>query len=745
MIEKQSSYFILFVFTMYKSLSYQKWMIISFYICLIPACLKQSSNNIPSPNAGFIVSTSTPNIPVGGLAIINLSIQSSTNSIFSLTVSQSIQLNGITYNAGASIPNLQSGFYLLQYTGPAQAGMQLLNFTLKDQKNFIQFNSLALNVMNGFAINASSPQLNIINTNDSGNIFISIQGKPNEQRNYFLYSNDTITYHTYKTFSGAPPIPLDGNKIDSIYFIPNRIQNSKPVSITIKDQFDTTRQSILYFNIVGNFSKTFTLSNSNIGVVGYPDSFSLSISRITNPNVGLYTLMSSQPILYNNIIYPAMIPFTLGKNDIYQFAYIPNASSTTPFTVIFYVTDNYTDITQTDSIKINSIINNYTVIPIPLAISSPVNTNIGITISIQRIQPNLGKYQISASEPISYNSQNYNKNEWITLGTNGNYTLSFTPAILRQSTLTLTVFDQYSNIYQTVSIPYNTGSYNTDSLALVDLYNSTNGPNWSNNTNWLSSSPINTWYGVTIGANRVVKLILYNNNLTGTIPISIGNMTNLVNLLLDNNNLSGSIPDSITNLINLTYLYLYNNQLTGGLPLQIGKLNMLQDLRINNNLFNAALPSSMVNLTVLQTLWIQNNSFTSLPNLSTTPISNINISNNVFNFVDIFPNLANLLGNSTAYAPQANVPLPPTQQPTVSIGLGQSTTLLCNVQRPLGASTNQYQWLKDGVSLGKIGQTQNLVLSNITSAQAGMYTCAITNPSIPNLTLTQTSIQVVVQ
>src|SRR5262245_48443942 len=37
-----------------------------------------------------------------------------------------------------------------------------------------------------------------------------------------------------------------------------------------------------------------------------------------------------------------------------------------------------------------------------------------------------------------------------------------------------------------------------DSLALVDLYNSTNGPAWNSRTNWLTSAPVNTWKGVTV-------------------------------------------------------------------------------------------------------------------------------------------------------------------------------------------------------------------------------------------------------
>ena len=35
-----------------------------------------------------------------------------------------------------------------------------------------------------------------------------------------------------------------------------------------------------------------------------------------------------------------------------------------------------------------------------------------------------------------------------------------------------------------------------DSLVLVNLYNSTNGPGWRSNTNWLTTSPVSTWYRV---------------------------------------------------------------------------------------------------------------------------------------------------------------------------------------------------------------------------------------------------------
>ena len=46
-----------------------------------------------------------------------------------------------------------------------------------------------------------------------------------------------------------------------------------------------------------------------------------------------------------------------------------------------------------------------------------------------------------------------------------------------------------------------------DSLALVELYNSTGGSRiGENKTNWLTSSPVSEWYGVTVTAGRVTGL-----------------------------------------------------------------------------------------------------------------------------------------------------------------------------------------------------------------------------------------------
>ena len=63
-----------------------------------------------------------------------------------------------------------------------------------------------------------------------------------------------------------------------------------------------------------------------------------------------------------------------------------------------------------------------------------------------------------------------------------------------------------------------------DSLALIDLYKNTNGSNWYNQRNWLTSSPVSTWYGITVTNNRVTELNITGNNLTGSIPSSVGHL-----------------------------------------------------------------------------------------------------------------------------------------------------------------------------------------------------------------------------
>lgn len=152
--------------------------------------------------------------------------------------------------------------------------------------------------------------------------------------------------------------------------------------------------------------------------------------------------------------------------------------------------------------------------------------------------------------------------------------------------------------------------------ALVIFYNSTNGFNWTNNTNWLtisSSVDVCDWYGVTCSGNNVIYLQLADNQLSGSIPAHIGNLTNLTYIYLSNNQLSGEIPAQIGNLTNLGSLLLSQNQLSGGIPAQIGNLTNLTQLYLGSNQLSGGIPATLGNLSSLTTLTIEGNSITSWP------------------------------------------------------------------------------------------------------------------------------------
>ena len=71
-------------------------------------------------------------------------------------------------------------------------------------------------------------------------------------------------------------------------------------------------------------------------------------------------------------------------------------------------------------------------------------------------------------------------------------------------------------------------------------------------------------------------LYLHNNQLSGSIPKELGNLTNLEVLRLYGNELSGSIPTELGNLVNLTELNLGGNQLSGTLPQSLTMLTKLE-------------------------------------------------------------------------------------------------------------------------------------------------------------------------
>ena len=114
-------------------------------------------------------------------------------------------------------------------------------------------------------------------------------------------------------------------------------------------------------------------------------------------------------------------------------------------------------------------------------------------------------------------------------------------------------------------------------------------------------------WGVYYSVENTTELNLYNNNLTGSIPSEIGNLTRLTYLYLSNNNLTGPIPSEIVNLTNLTYLDLSYNQHTDSIPPEISNLTNLTKLILENNQLTGSIPSEIGNLTNLGRLKLNDN------------------------------------------------------------------------------------------------------------------------------------------
>ena len=115
-----------------------------------------------------------------------------------------------------------------------------------------------------------------------------------------------------------------------------------------------------------------------------------------------------------------------------------------------------------------------------------------------------------------------------------------------------------------------------------------------------------TLWGEVYSVEDTDRLNLTFNQLTGSIPPEIGNLTNLTHLYLYGNQLTGSIPSEIGNLTNLTYLNLYGNQLTDSIPSEIGNLTNLEKLYLNGNQLTGEIPESICDLSVN---WSSSNSF----------------------------------------------------------------------------------------------------------------------------------------
>ena len=149
---------------------------------------------------------------------------------------------------------------------------------------------------------------------------------------------------------------------------------------------------------------------------------------------------------------------------------------------------------------------------------------------------------------------------------------------------------------------------------LLDIYNSTNGANWSDSpdNDWNVTDTPCDWSGITCDGGHVNGIVRENQALVGTIP-DLSALTNLTRLYLSRNKLTGPIPD-LTELTNLEKLYLNNNQLSGPIP-DLTQLTRLSWLYLNENQLSGSIPD-LSRLTDLLSVHLENNQFSGeIPNM----------------------------------------------------------------------------------------------------------------------------------
>ncbi|KAB1220947.1 hypothetical protein CJ030_MR3G025362 [Morella rubra] len=143
----------------------------------------------------------------------------------------------------------------------------------------------------------------------------------------------------------------------------------------------------------------------------------------------------------------------------------------------------------------------------------------------------------------------------------------------------------------------------------------------------------------------LIDMALSNNSFEGRVPLEIGNLTMLTILYLSDNHFEGEIPSEVGNLRNLkassfqmfSGFFLFRNELTGTIPSSISNASQLTDLDLGINSFSGSIPKTLGNLRLLQWLNLGSNKLTIE---SSEDLRTVILSENPLNII-----LPNSIGN----------------------------------------------------------------------------------------------------
>ncbi|MFN8495673.1 MAG: Calx-beta domain-containing protein [Caldilineaceae bacterium] len=530
------------------------------------------NDTLSEPNETFTLALSNlVNATMGTPSVATVTIIDNDPTCYTLTTSVNPSAGGAVsstpapncagnkYTQGTLVSlsaTANTGYAFSQWSGAASGNANPLNVTMDGNKNITaNFVQLAF-IISGQVTNNSGAAL-------SG-VTISATGPTNMSTTTDSGGNYTLSNLVAGTYTVTP------SKSSYTFSPPSRVVIVPPNAAVGNFIGAVSNRAP-----VANAQNVTTVQNTPVNIMltaSDADNNPLTYRVVNNPSHG--TLSGTPP----NLIYT------------------PNSS--------FSGTDSFTFVANDGQVDSNIATISLTISALPppcYTLTTSVNPNGGGTVA-NTPPPNCQGNQYTKGTVVSLSAtanMGYGFNQWsgaasgnvnplaLTMDGNKNITANF-------STLGFSC----SNVTE---IPQN------ECEALVVLYNSTNGPNWTNHSNWLVTTTPCSWYGIVCRNNYVNALTLTENQLSGDIPTQLINLTNLENLDLSINSLTGNIPAQLGSLTGLSWLKLGENQLNSNIPPELGNLSNLLELSLNDNQLSGGIPSQLGNLHNLTTLDLYGN------------------------------------------------------------------------------------------------------------------------------------------
>lgn len=153
--------------------------------------------------------------------------------------------------------------------------------------------------------------------------------------------------------------------------------------------------------------------------------------------------------------------------------------------------------------------------------------------------------------------------------------------------------------------------------ALETLFRETNGDEWLHKRGWLETNQPCEWSGIRCEGGpwprSITQIRLVNNNVGGNLP-DLARLPKLKELVIENSDaagrierMSGSIPLTLGDLEHLEILWLSKNKLVGSIPFELGKLRNLRILNLDGNELVGDIPSELGNLHSLERMDLSQN------------------------------------------------------------------------------------------------------------------------------------------